>query len=199
MGMTLNARNLFDFLSYISPFLLAFTFILIGFMNNEPVKPVIYLGSLLLTMGLVVGLIKFNSDKTPSTSAMCNMWNLLDDSFYRPSISTYFITFTFAYVMLSMLMTSNMNYYMMTFILVILVSDTISKFSVHKCMTFNGLMLGFITALILGTVSALGIYYTDPNLLFFNMKQTNNKQCGVVGNKKFVCSVYKNGKLIKNL
>lgn len=196
--MNISAKNVFAFLSYISPFLLAFTFILLGFMNGEPLKPIVYLGVLSLSMGIVVGLLKFNTDKTPSTSSLCSVWNILDDSFYRPSMSTYFITFTLVYTFLPMIMSKNINYYLLTFILFILAGDTVSKYNVYECITLNGLLLGFITALVIGSLSSFGLYNINPNLLFFGTKPTNNQQCGKRG-KKFVCSVYKNGQLIKNL
>lgn len=198
MGMNISARNMFSFLSYISPFLLAFTFILLGFMNGEPIKPIVYLGVLSLTMALVVGLLKFNTDKTPSTSSLCSVWNILDDSFYRPSMSTYFITFTFAYIFLPMILSKNVNYYLITFILFILAGDTVSKYSIYNCITLNGLLLGFITALVIGSISSFGLYHINPNLLFFGTTYESGQQCGKRG-KKFVCSVYKNGQLIKNL
>lgn len=195
MALTLSAKNLFQFISYISPFLLAFTFILIGFMNAEPVKPIVYLGVLSLTMGAVVGLLRFNTSTPPSTNPACKVFDVLTDSFYRPSMSTYFITFTLIYSLLPMIMSGNVNYYLVTFILLILGSDTITKFFVYKCMTINGLLLGFVTALVLGTVSSVMLYHIDKKLVFFGDDASNRTQCSTKG-KKFVCRVYKNGRLI---
>jgi hypothetical protein len=195
MALTLSAKNLFQFISYISPFLLAFTFILIGFMNGEPVKPIIYLGVLSLTMGLVVGLLKFNTSKTPPNNPACKVFDILTDSFYRPSMSTYFIAFTLMYTLIPMLMSGGVNYYLISFILLILGADTVTKFFVYKCMTLNGLLLGGITALVLGSLSSVMLYNIDSKLVFFGDDVSNRTQCSTKG-KKFVCRVYKNGRLI---
>jgi hypothetical protein len=200
MAMNLSMTNLFQFLSYISPFLLAFTFILIGFMNGQPIQPIIYLGVLSLTMGLVVGLLKLNNEGAiPTQGALCNMWNIMPDAYNRPSMSTYFIVFTFAYIMMPMIMANNINYYLMTFILLIFAGDTISKYVMNKCISTSGLVVAFITAAILGTGAGFGIYSINPELTFFSDVKSNRVSCGKKSGKEFVCSVYRNGQLIKNL
>lgn len=199
MGMNLSASNLFQFLSYISPFLLAFTFILIGFMNSEPLKPLIYIGCLTITMGLVVGLLKFNSKGMPSSSPVCSMWNILEDGYYRPSMSTYFITFTLFYIMLPMFFSGNPNYFLITFILFILASDTVNKYILNKCINFNGLMVAIVTGIMFGSVTAFGLYQINSELVFFGDYTSNKESCAKKSNKKFVCNVYKNGELIKQM
>ena len=110
MAIQFSASNLFDIITYISTFLLGFTFILLSFINGEPIKPIVYLGSLLSTMMLVVFFLKFKTKEPIPISPICNMWSILDDTFYRPSMSTYFIIFTFFYTLIPMIITSNMNY-----------------------------------------------------------------------------------------
>lgn len=198
MGIQLSASNLFDIITYISTFLLGFTFILISFINSEPVKAIVYLGSLLTTMMIVVFLLKFKTNEPLPTSAICGMWTMLDDTFFRPSMSTYFIVFTLFYTLIPMILTSNMNYWLMTFIIVIFAIDTVGKKFIHKCMTWTGLLISLITGGVLGSLFSFGLYHTAPLLVYFGNLSSNNTQCGKKG-KKFVCSVYKNGQLIKNL
>lgn len=198
MGIQLSASNLFDIITYISTFLLGFTFILISFINSEPVKAIVYLGSLLTTMMIVVFLLKFKTNEPLPTSAICGMWTMLDDTFFRPSMSTYFIVFTLFYTLIPMILTSNMNYWLMTFIIVIFAIDTVGKKFIHKCMTWTGLLISLITGGVLGSLISFGLYHTAPLLVYFGDLSSNNTQCGKKG-KKFVCSVYKNGQLIKNL
>lgn len=197
--MTLSATNMFQFLAFISPFLLAFTFILIGFMNYEPIKPLLYLGSLTMTMFLVVGLLKFSvSGRQPKIpSALCGVWNM-SDAYNRPSMSTYFITFTLFYLFVPMLISNNFNYFLFTFILLILASDSVSKF-MNECIHIKGWIIALVTGGLFGSLISFGIHHLDPNLLFFGDYKTNNVMCSKPSNKKFVCSVYKNGQLIKNL
>ena len=198
--MTLSMSNLFQFLSYISPFLLAFTFILIGFMNGNPLQPIVYLGILSLTMGIVVGLLKLNTnEKIPYTSAICNIWSIMPDSYNRPSISTYFIVFTLTYIMLPMILSNNINYYLMTFILMVFAGDTVTKLILNKCMSNSSFFVSLILASIIGSGTGFGIYSINPELTFFSDIKSNKVSCGKVSDKRFVCSVYKNGELIRNL
>jgi hypothetical protein len=204
MAMTLSATNFFQFISFISPFLLAFTFILIGFMNYEPLKTLIYLGSVSLTMFMVVGLLKFNVNTRLSKaqimnpSALCGVWNFLDDSYFRPSMSTYFITFTLFYTFIPMFISSQFNYFLFSFILLVLASDSVSKF-MNQCIHMKGWVIALVTGALFGSLISFGIHHLDPNLLFFGDFNSNNTRCSKPSNKKFVCSVYKNGQLIKNL
>lgn len=198
MAMSLTGKNLFLFLSYISPFLLAFTLIFLGFINSQPLKPLMYLGCLLSTMAVVVFFLKFDSTTTPSLNPMCGIFKFLDDEFYRPTISTYFITFTLFYCLLPMIMSGNTNYYLIALITFLLVSDTTTKFS-YGCVNINGVFLSVVTGILLGTMTALGIYNMDPELLFFGDKSSNNVVCNKPSKKTFKCSVYKNGQLLKTL
>lgn len=198
MAMTLSGKNLYLFLSYISPFLLAFTLIFFGFVNSEPLKPLMYLGCLLSTMAIVVFFLKFDSSKQPSMNPMCGMFKFLDDEFYRPTISTYFITFTLVYCLLPMIMSGNTNYYFIALVLFLLVSDTTTKFS-FGCVNMNGVFLSIVTSILLGSLTAIGIFHTEPELLFFGGKSSNNVVCNKPSNKTFKCSVYKNGQLLKTL
>jgi|AntAceMinimDraft_18_1070375.scaffolds.fasta_scaffold54128_1 hypothetical protein len=198
MAIQFSASNLFDIITYISTFLLGFTFILLSFINGEPIKPIVYLGSLLSTMMLVVFFLKFKTKEPIPISPICNMWSILDDTFYRPSMSTYFIIFTFFYTLIPMIITSNMNYWLMTFIIIIFSIDTVGKKFIHKCMTWTGLIISIITGGVFGSIISFGIYSSIPELVYFGDYNSNNTQCGKKG-KKFVCSVYKNGQIIKNI
>lgn len=198
MAITLSGKNIFLFLSYIAPFLLAFTFIFLGFINSEPLKPLIYLGSLLSTMALVVFFLKFDSSNKPSLNPLCGIFKFLDDEFYRPTISTYFITFTLFYSLLPMILSGSANYYLISLIIFLLVSDTVTKVS-YGCVNLNGIFLSIVTGILLGSMSALGIYNMDATLLFFGDKHSNNVVCSKPSNKTFKCSVYKNGQLLKTL
>lgn len=200
MAISLSAGNLFDVITYISTFLLGFTFILISFINGEPIKSLIYLASLVLSMFLVVGLLKFKVPDTFSTptSPICGMWSMFDDELARPSMSTFFITFTISYIIVPMILSNNINPWIVTFMIAIFCIDTIGKYALHKCITTPGLIISFLCASIIGGLISFGLYHTNKELVYFADVSSNNTQCGKRG-KKFVCSVYKNGQLIKNL
>ena len=59
----------------------------------------------------------------------------------------------------------------------------------------NSISLQFVTALVLGTISSVMLYHIDKKLVFFGDDASNRTQCSTKG-KKFVCRVYKNGRLI---
>jgi len=94
---------------------------------------------------------------------------------------------------------NNFNWSLLIFILVLLGIDTSSRLYNH-CTTFLGTGLG----LLLGGILSFGYYAiikeTQPDLLYFiNSKSSNNVACSKPSKQTFKCSVYKNGKLIKNL
>jgi len=196
--MTLTGKNLFLFLSYISPFLLAFTFIFIGFINSEPLKPLIYLGALLSTMALVVFFLKFDNTNKPSMNPMCGIFKFMDDEYYRPTISSYFITFTLFYSLIPMIFSGNANYYLIALMLFLLVGDIVTKFS-FGCVNLTGIFLAIITAVLLGSMTSYSIMSMNEDLIFFGENSSNKVSCGRPSSKTFKCSVYKNGQLLKTL
>lgn len=198
MAITLSSKNLFLFISYISPFLLAFTFIFLGFINSQPLKPLLYLGTLLLTMGVVVFLLKFDSSATPSLNPLCGIFSFMNDEFYRPNISTYFITFTLFYCVLPMILSHETNYYFISLILFILVGDTVTKLS-YGCVNLMGIVTSLVTGILLGTLSGMGLYYSNRELVFFGGAPSNNVGCSKPTKQSFKCSVYKNGQILKTL
>jgi len=196
--MSLTGKNLFLFLSYISPFLLAFTFIFLGFINSEPLKPIVYLGALLSTMAAVVFFLKFDNANKPSMNPLCGIFKFMDDEYYRPTISTYFITFTLFYSIIPMIFSGTTNYYLIALILFLLVGDIVTKFS-YGCVNMTGVFLGMITAVLLGSMTSYGIMTANEDLVFFGERSSNNVTCGKPTSKTFKCSVYKNGQLLKTL
>tara|TARA_Y100000780_G_C13643320_1_gene401489 strand:+ start:211 stop:807 length:597 start_codon:yes stop_codon:yes gene_type:complete len=198
MGITLSSKNLFLFISYISPFLLGFTFIFLGFINSEPLKPLLYLGSLLFTMGIVVFLLKFNTSSTPSLNPLCSVFTFMDDEYYRPNISTYFITFTLFYCVMPMILSHETNYYFLSLILFVLVGDTVTKLS-YGCVNMMGIVTSIVTGTLIGTLSGLALYYTNNELVFFGGKSSNNVSCSKPSKQNFKCVVYKNGQILKSL
>lgn len=198
MGFTLSGNNFFTFLSYISPFLLAFTFIFIGFINSEPLKPLVYLGCLLATMLPVVFLLKMGSDSKPSMNAMCGIFDILNDEYYRPTISVYFSVFTLVYTFIPMLLSGHVNYYLITLIFIIMFGDISTKLR-YNCVRMVSVGASIVTGMLLGGITSFAIYQTDKDLVFFGGSPSNNVTCSKPSKNTFKCSVYKNGQLLKTL
>jgi|10_taG_2_1085330.scaffolds.fasta_scaffold05924_3 prepilin signal peptidase PulO-like enzyme (type II secretory pathway) len=200
VGMELSFTNIFTFVSYITPFLVAFLLITIGFFNNEPLKSLIYIAGVIIA--IVLGTVfqySFKQTGTFPRSATCSVFNWWPANFVVPSLSSVFLSFSLLYLFFPMQASNNFNWSLLIFILVLLGIDTSSRLYNH-CTTFLGTGLG----LLLGGILSFGYYAiikeTQPDLLYFiNSKSSNNVACSKPSKQTFKCSVYKNGKLIKNL
>lgn len=199
--MRLNLSNLFQFITYITPFLLAFTFILIGFLNGQPVKSIVYIGSVCLAT-FIASLLQpsIKSEAIQGRSELCDLWEMpfIGNNFNSPSLSTFFITFSSVYLLLPMFMSGSMNYPIMFLLIFLLVADTVSKIT-NKCTNYIGVLLGFVLAVVSGGVLSSIIYSNVPDIAFFSEKSSNSVVCGKPTKQNFKCSVYKNGVLVKNL
>jgi hypothetical protein len=201
--MKLNASNLFQFITYITPFLLAFTFILIGFINNQPVNSLIYVGAVCFATFLVsLTQSSFNVEALVDRSPMCDLWELpfVGNNFINPSLSTFFIMFSAIYMLYPMFMSGSINYGILILFISLFCADVASKLY-NKCTNITGVVMATIFASVIGFVSTMLMYSTNPELLFFSSKSSNNVYCSKPANnkQKFKCAIYKNGELFKNL
>jgi len=202
MGMDLTASNLFQFLTYISPFLLMFTFTLLAFMDNEPLRAVAYVGTVMISTGLVSLITLGERDMTP-TNPLCNLWNVgyLNSGGVRPSLSFFFITYTLVYMILPMIFSGYINWPIFGLLLLLLVSDGTSKWAINSCVPFRSIMVAFILALVTSTLFTSLLYslpFSDK-LLYFSHVPSNKVHCARPSKQTFKCAVYKNGKLIQNI
>lgn len=201
-SLKLNAGNLFKFITYVSPFLLLTTFIIIGFLNNNPLQSIIYVGSVCV-FSFAVGLLQsqFDSKSITGRNEMCDLWDIpiIGNGFNSPSLSTFFITFSAIYVLLPMILNKSYNYFFLTFFAILLLSDIFSKLS-NKCTTVTGVVLGFILGGIISFIYTIMLYYSAPQLLFIGAP-SNKVSCGKTSgaNQKFKCNVYKNGQLVTGM
>jgi hypothetical protein len=119
-------------------------------------------------------------------------------NFPNLSVSTFFIVFTFVYLVQPMIMNNDWNYYVIVGFLGILIMDTMVKFQLFPlCTKKSGILSG----------AAFGILYSmfcynailaagGNNLLYFNTVATNNVYCSRPKKQTFKCFVYKNGQVI---
>lgn len=194
--------NTFKFLAYISPFLLGFTFITVSALNGDYLKPIIYFGILGLSM-LLISQIKLNTN-TPipdNFNELCKTWgwNFFDDAYYRPSLATFFITFSAFYTIMPMIINGTFNVLFIVYLISVFVLDLIFNLSLNKCYTLSSYMISVFTGTIIGGVSSALINSTNQELVYFGESPSNKTSCRKVSNKNFKCLVYKNGELIKRL
>jgi hypothetical protein len=199
-GMAMSFANIFNFISYITPFLVAFLLISVGFFNNEPLKSLIYLTGGIIS--IILGIILQHTFKKTGVfprSATCNLFNLWHSDFVVPSLSAIFLSFSVLYLFFPMQATNNFNWSLLIFLFILVGIDTSSRLY-NNCTNLIGTGFG----LLLGGILSFGYYAiikeTQPDLLFFiNDRLSNNVTCSKPSKQTFKCSVYKNGQLIKNL
>ena len=201
MGMQLTFSNIFQFVSALSPLLIGF-FLVMTSVFNQNIRGIVYLGGVLIACA--VNLVLMNvvrSPNNPSRSPICDLVELPFgiNAFNSPAISSLFIAFTIAYLVLPMHYNDTTNYGVLTALLGLFIMDAISKVS-SKCTTAVGVLLGGLVGLVLGGAwFALFKGTGYSSLLFFDEVASNNVICSRPSKQTFKCSVYKNGELIKHL
>lgn len=198
--MELTLTNIYQFASALSPLLLGF-FLLMTSVFNQNIRGIVYLAGVLIACAInlvLMGVIRSRRDD--NAAALCDLVNLPFVSGYNsPSLSSLFIAFTIAYLVLPMTYNENMNYGVLAVLLGLFVMNAISRVT-NRCTTAIGVFLGALVGLVLG-----GLWYTlfhatgHDSLLFFNEVSSNNVVCSRPAKQTFKCSVYKNGELIKQL
>ena len=200
-GMLWSIQNVLKFISYITPFLVAFLLINIGFLNNEPLKSIVYIAG--VSIACLIGLLLQNTLKVTGKfpqSATCSIFSLPGDQFIVPSLSTLFLSFSIFYLFFPMLSSNNLNWPLLLLLLVLFTFDTSFRVFGSNCTNLLGAGFGVL----LGAILSMGYYAiikaTQPDLLYFiNSRLSNNVECSKPSKQTFKCSVYKNGQLIKNL
>jgi len=200
MAMKLTITNFLQFFSGIAPLLLGFFLIMISLFNQD-IKGIIYLAGVLIACVINVffqNLIK--SERSSDESPICNLIDLPFgiNQFNSPALSSLFIAFTIAYLVLPMNFNGNMNYVILAALLSLFALDGVTKVF-NKCTTIGGVFLGALTGFLLGagwyTLFHVSGY---DSLLYFDELKSNNVVCKRPSKQTFKCSVYKNGQLIQS-
>jgi hypothetical protein len=200
-GIEVTATNIFQFISFISPFLLGF-FLVMSSIFNQDLKGFIYLAGVLMSSVLNV-LLKnmIRSERSADAAPVCSLlkFNILSDQNYdNPSVSSSFIAFTTAYLLLPMMFNNQMNYVVVVFLLALFIIDTMTKLS-NKCTGLVGVFLGSLIGFIFGSIwFSLFMANNQENLLYFSEFVSNNTVCSRPSSQTFKCSVYKGGQLIES-
>lgn len=201
MAMQLTITNLIQFFGALSPILIGF-FLLGASVLNKDIKGLVYMAGIMFSF--VLNTIFMNVIKSPinperASSMSCNLIDLpFANAYSSPAWNSVFIAFTLAYLYLPMNFSGNMNYGVVLSLLTLFGIDAVSKLT-NECTNKMGVIIGGLIGLLLGSgwysiIKGSG----NPQLLYFE-ELTNGKACSRPSKQKFKCSVYKNGKLIKNL
>jgi hypothetical protein len=201
MAIDLTITNVFQFISALAPLLLTFFMVMISIFNQD-LKGLVYLAGILIVSVINVFLLNVIKNKRDENSASsCNIFNLPFNmtEYNVPSLNSVLIAFTFAYLLLPMIFSKQMNYSIIVALLSIFVIDSISKI-MNKCTTAGGVILGLLTGALFGSLWYTLFHSTGYNsLLYFDEVVSNKVYCSRPKKQTFKCAVYKNGELIKTL
>ena len=201
-GLQPTLSNLIQFFSFISPFLLGF-FLVLSSIFNQDIKGFIYLAGVLIATVINIFLLNIiRSEADPNRDPICDLidFNIfsMGGSFNNPNLSASFLAFTFAYLILPMCYNKQMNWVVLIFLILFMITNAITK-KINNCSSWGGILVGTLIGLILGTLWYSILAITDnQKLLYFNEFVSNNVICERPSKQTFRCSVYKNGELIKS-
>ncbi len=201
-GLQFTITNILQFGAFISPFLLGF-FLIMSSIFNQDIKGFIYLAGVLIAT--IINILLMNiirHEASPNRAPICDVidFNIfaVGGTFDNPSLSSAFIAFTIAYLILPMIYNNQMNYIVLVFLLAIFIINIFTKLT-NKCTDMAGISVGSLIGFILGAFwySLLSVTGNE-RLLYFNEFISNNVVCERPTKQSFKCAVYKNGELIKN-
>jgi len=195
-GMRFNLVDAMSFLALISPFLLAFTMIMISVINSN-IKGIIYLIGLVILFLLVFLFQQTIGQRPTELNKFCNIFSI--SSYSIPSFNSALYLYTIIYILLPMISNGMINFPLIIVFLLLYVGDCIIKIR-NKCTPVIGVVSGTIFGLFFGIGWFLMIRSTgQPGLLYYDDMISNNIACSRPTEQKFKCQVYKNGELIQNI
>ena len=201
-GLQFTLSNLFQFCAFISPFLLGF-FLVMSSIFNQDIKGFVYLAGVL--MATVINILLLNiirSESRKDRSPICDLIGInifaAGGTFDNPNLSSSFIAFTAAYLLLPMIYNKQMNWMVLLFLIILFIIDVFTKIT-NGCTQAPGVFTGVLVGLILGSLWYSLLQATgNQKLTYFNEFISNNVVCSRPQKQTFKCAVYKNGELIKN-
>lgn len=201
-GLQFTITNIFQFGAFISPFLLGF-FLIMSSIFNQDIKGFIYLAGVLIAT--IINILLMNiirHEASPNRAPICDVvdFNIfaVGGTFDNPNLSSAFISFTMAYLLLPMIYNNQMNYVVLIFLISLFIINAFTKIT-NKCTDMAGISTGSLVGFVLGAFWYSLLSVTGNNrLLYFNEFVSNNVVCERPTKQSFKCSVYKNGELIKN-
>ena len=198
MEMSLDIANILYLISFLSPLYVTF-FMLMSSVFNQDVKALVWLGGVALFTMVVLGLqILFKHKVKESRNQVCGAFSLFSPvgQYDVPSVASYFIAFTLAYLMLPMMNNKSWNYFVIIGFASLFMIDATVKVT-GGCTTSGGILFGGLLGYLFGLVWYNIISNAGgTKLLYFDTGGSNNVVCSKPKSQTFKCSVYKNGELV---
>jgi hypothetical protein len=178
------------------------TFLVLVSVFNQNIKGLIYLSLVLITSVISYGISAIiKNPPLPNAGAICNLidFPLVPTQFNVPNFNSVFISFTFMYLLLPMVVNDQVNYWLVGVIITLFTIDAYVKLN-NYCTENKGILYGSVIGL---TCGAMGYFILKMNdlesLLFFNDLTSNNVVCKRPAKQKFKCQLYKNGLPVANM
>jgi len=199
MTIELNLQNILQLFSFLAPTLLVF-FLFMASLFNQNLKGLVYLAGIL--MAFIVNVFFMNmvgSERNEDEAYSCTLFDIpFMSRFNSPYPSSLLIAFTVSYLILPMKYNGQMNYAVLTFLLMLLGIDIYTKVY-NKCTTYAGSILGSLVGFLFGAIWYVLFHVTGyDGLLYFDELRSDNVVCSRPSKQTFKCSVYKNGELISS-
>ena len=199
MAIPTTFSNMFKLFSAISPLLLGF-FLVMSSLFNQNIKGLVYLAGVLMASVINIFLMNlFEIKRDPDESYTCDIFSLNPYIPYNnPAPTSLFIAFTIAYLILPMIFNNQLNYIIITFLLLLFIIDAFTKVQ-KKCTSGSGTLIGGLVGLLLGGTWYLLLHDSGyDSLLYFDELLSNKVACSRPSKQNFKCSVYKGGELISS-
>lgn len=207
--LKLTISNFFNIFNLFSPMLVIFIIIFIGFINQSYIQLLFYLG--LLSFGTIIirilqNFLNIEYVLADQDNIYCSFWDFPGTTQkFGFNMSNFILTFTFFYMLFAMVGGKIFNWGLFVLLLIFPIMNLINL--LFRCRPSGSKMTGFLlfytflTTLfsVLITLPNIWISKSNPNLIFFSERESNNVICDKPSRQTFKCSVYKNGQLIKTL
>ena len=199
-GMSFNSGNILKLTSILSPIIVVF-FIVMSSIFNENIKGLVYLAGILIVFMINMFLMnQIKSDAVVKPEQFCSIidFPIFNSPYDTPAPTSVTLAFTAAYLIIPMILNSQINYFVLAFFLFIFGVDSFYKVT-EECTKTSGVLLGGLVGIMFAIFWFFVLHINGfDSLLFFNDFQSNRMFCSKPNKQTFKCSVYKNGKLISS-
>jgi len=201
-------------LSLVSPYILIFNLVFVGFLNYQPMKSIMFFVGLVPVIALSILIqTQINRPAKGASNKMCSIareplsidhWDTLPAftklmiGYDNPSMIMILNMFAVAYLLFSMMMHSQYNVAYILFYSIYSIYTLVTLGGIG-CFSWMSLIFGSFLGLIFGTLWFFIVHGINKKYTFLSSSSSDNVQCYEPNKRKFKCSVYKNGVIVKNL
>jgi len=190
--------NIFIFLSFFSPIILATSITGMSFVFQN-FKGLIYL-AFLIGCCIIRTLVYMMSGASPLVNNKTICTSIEYSKYGNPTFSAFVFAFTIMYLAIPMFSNGSVNYWIFTLLIAYFFMDMFIKIS-KNCLVvatdlFLNVLLGAASAGLIVTLMYAG---DSGNYLFFNEVSSNKEMCYQPSKQTFKCNLFKDGTLISEL